>query len=611
MSNYQLSKTGAEIDAALDLAITHEITKANVDGNYPDLTAGDAVHSTYADFASQIETDREIDDAEEACPPIVFGTVGGNAEVQSGLMKFPELRGHTIKWNQLVQNGNFANTDNWSASSGSFSVSDNVGTFTATATNGGISQDIAIKAGHKYLISAQIKLTSATTSVYLDLRHGGGLSNVPTQSTTNWQTVSGIISASDSNYAGYIRVRDGRSSSFDAVQIKNVQIFDITETDYTTVSEFVRDFPLPYYEYNAGTLLSSKSAALLSIGRNQWDEEWEVGSIDASTGEDVSSSSVIRSKNMIPVLQSTKYFFTCPAATGGRYYFYDVTGAFLSSAYISENNSFTIPVGAMLMRFTMASQYGTTYNHDICLYIYWETPNLPYVPYQQQRVTLPNIELRSAGTAYDVLYQQGGGKRRVGTVVLDGTGWDVMESGGHNVFYKSNATQKAYTANVICDRYATTNQGIGSSMPDKSITCDAGGGIALWIRDDSYASLDAFKTAIVGTVVYFELATETDIPTSENPGWDEYLLIDNFGTLIFGAGSSQVPQVPQAYFIRYTVNPVEFLDSVGEKAGWDADEIALKSDIPIPDAPTTDGTYTLKVTVSNGALIYSWVADEE
>lgn len=37
----------------------------------------------------------------------------------------------------------------------------------------------------------------------------------------------------------------------------------------------------------------------------------------------------------------------------------------------------------------------------------------------------------------------------------------------------------------------------------------------------------------------------------------------------------------------------------------------VKSQIVIPDAPTEDGTYVLKCTVSSGEVTYEWVLEEE
>lgn len=44
-------------------------------------------------------------------------------------------------------------------------------------------------------------------------------------------------------------------------------------------------------------------------GVNVWDEEWEVGSISNSTGEDSVSTTTIRSKNYIPVVPGATYYY--------------------------------------------------------------------------------------------------------------------------------------------------------------------------------------------------------------------------------------------------------------------------------------------------------------
>ena len=610
MADYQLSKTGAEIDAALDLAVEHETSKADIDGNYPDLTSGEAIHSTFSDFASQIETDREIDDAEEACPPIVFGTVGGNAEVQSGLMKFPELRGHTIKWNQLINPADIPSTRTINGitftnnGDGTVTVS---GTATASAYISIMSAVGKKIVGHKYLLRG-CPVGGNASNGYRMFDNG--------ESPYKYDVGDGVIyTAAVADDGGiYISVSSGTVISTPITFKPNY--FDITDiygagNEPSTVAEFARSYPWTYYEYSARTLHSSKSSALLSIGRNQWDEEWEVGTINDTTGEEETASDRIRSKNFFPVLPDTVYFANC----GGDYYlypyFYDAHRNFIGAAAGVKNNTFTIPSNALWMRFNMQNTYGTTYNNDICIYINWDTPNLPYVKYQSQEVELPNIELRSAGAAYDVAYQTGGGKRRIGSVDLGTLIWSYNAT--NEVFFATVPGMKemyspTVAKNVLCSVYPTSQSSL-ANLNDKSITASylaSPNDVA--IKDTGYSSADAFKTAMSGVVLYYELASETDITTSENAGWDEYLPIDNFGMLIFYSGSSQEPQVPQAYFIRYTVNLVEFLDSVGEKAGWDADAIALKSDIVIPEAPTTDGTYTLKVTVLNGTPTYSWIA---
>lgn len=591
MSNYQLSKTGAEIDAALELAVTHETTKANKDGTYPDLTAGEAVHSTYADFASQIETDREIDDAEEACPPIVFGTVGGNAEVQNGLMKFPELRGHTIKWNQLMQNGNFVDDSGWGTNDSSISVSSNVCTLTATAQRGLLHRGCVQVQGHKYMLVATIKLTTGTTDIRFC--RGGSILGGASVSTTEWQVMSYFYDGASTTASAYIGICDNRSSDWDAIQVKNFQLFDLTAiygsgNEPSTVAEFVRDFPMPYYAYNAGTLLSSESASLISVGKNQ------------CPGLD----------EYFPVIPGETYEVSGISAGGYLQEFDGNLTLIKTSSEITSATDITLDIRTLFCKVQ-----ATTYTNVFC-YILWSTPGESFVEYESTTVTLPNLELRSAGDYRDVAYQTGGGKRRAMSVTIDGSeGTDVLDTSGSRFAVKLAGIKRWNSQSSPCP-YILNNYYANVSLID---TSNGVQGISVhpsmdWIMiyDSTYTgNLAGYKTWLSThpLTIVIALATETDITTTENPGWDEYIPVDNFGTLIFTQSPAQDIPVPQAYFIRYTVNPVEFLDALGENAGWDADNVALKSDIVVPDAPTTDGTYTLKVTVSNGTPTYSWIAD--
>lgn len=70
-------------------------------------------------------------------------------------------------------------------------------------------------------------------------------------------------------------------------------------------------------------------------GTNKWDEEWELGGIDDSTGEsNVSTNSQFRSKNYIPCAPSTDYFAYYNGGSGGGLYvyFYDINKVFIGRA---------------------------------------------------------------------------------------------------------------------------------------------------------------------------------------------------------------------------------------------------------------------------------------
>lgn len=548
--------------------------KANTDGVYSGMSVG------HANIADQINTDREIENADTACPPVVFGTVGGAAEVQNGLMPFPEVHGYTIKWNQLADCAN--NT-------------------TDHESNVISSKLFNYHFSHKYLAIFDYEIESSVGNIYF-------LFGVWNSSQTSYRrqriNATGLkgraavivnfdnISANDltdGEKAKVLLQRLGTDiSASNKVSTSNIQFFDLTDNIYgagnepTSADVFVRSFPMPYYPYNAGTPLSSKSSSVDFVKRNQWDEEWEVGSIDATTGaNDNNVSSLIRSKNYTMVIPGEVYYASLDGYNA-RIFFYDANKNFLSYYDRSGDGTFTVPINACFIRFRMNTAYGTTYNHDICIYINWDTPGLPYVPYSKQHITLPNLELRSAGSAYDVLYQQGGGKRRAGTYTFDGTemwlqGSSQTSAGMYRYYLNKNIGMKVGLAqDGLCNAFENLGANWNQSTQE---------GVFFGISNElvQFVTATAKTTAELQAIfnssvtIVFPLATETDITIEENPGWTEYAEIDNFGTVKFSQDPAQDIPVPQAYFVRYTVNLVEFLDSLYVHCGGDVSKIALVS----------------------------------
>lgn len=411
MANYQLNHTGAEIDDAVSKAIEHETSKANIDGAYEGLTAGDAYRAIEA---QSIASDRMIEDAEEACPPVHFGAQGDEAEIQSGYSKFTKLLGNSI-----------------------------------------------------------------------------------------------------------------------------------------VESDAIHD---------------SQSTKVTLIGRNQYDGQYENGSIN-SDGSDGSSNTYHRSK-YIRVIGGERYF-QLANGTNRRFYWYNKNKTFIDSTTGSGYTSLA-PNNAEFLRVYWKKSEVPNPDETVCIYINYDTPNLPYVAYKTQEITLPNIVLRSAGDARDEAYQQGGGLRNIGVVTLAqnyAIGDTITISG-----IKSN------TANVLSKHGALSEWGTISGT-----------------------TITLTKALSSGDKINYELATPTAITTSENAGWTELVEVDNFGTILFEQGGSDTVIVPQGYFIEYTVNLVEFLDTAYVRCNGNANNIAL-----IPDAPTSDGTYVLKAVVADGETTYSW-----
>ena len=87
------------------------------------------------------------------------------------------VKGRTIVWNQLIQNGNFVDTTGWRVYNGTGSVSNNNYTFTVTGTQtySFISQYIDKSffiANHKYYVTATIVPQYDTGKITVALHNG-------------------------------------------------------------------------------------------------------------------------------------------------------------------------------------------------------------------------------------------------------------------------------------------------------------------------------------------------------------------------------------------------------------------------------------------------------
>ena len=109
------------------------------------------------------------------------------------------------------------------------------------------------------------------------------------------------------------------------------------------------------------------SVTLLNTGVNQWNEVWELGVYDTSTGEKVSSTVRIRSKDYIPVAGGATYYFFVGVIMNIRVLYYDVNKDFISSPPGFNNTIFTVPSNAKYMTFYIGEGYGVTYNNDISI----------------------------------------------------------------------------------------------------------------------------------------------------------------------------------------------------------------------------------------------------
>ena len=116
-------------------------------------------------------------------------------------------------------------------------------------------------------------------------------------------------------------------------------------------------------------------------GSNIWDEEWENGGINHTTGVNSTSTTLVRSKNYIPCQPSTAYYYVCTGQGGKMFvHYYSSEKTFLSYVEVNNNNAFTTPQDAYYIRFNMSTGYPSSYNNDIA--INYPSTVTTYSPYE-------------------------------------------------------------------------------------------------------------------------------------------------------------------------------------------------------------------------------------
>ena len=567
---------------------------AKQNGSYSTMTVG---------LAEGIVTERQIEEPELSCPPIVMGTTGGDAEIQTGNNRFESLLGNSKKWNQLFKVRNNATGEHGltiTPSDGGFILNgtqneqgDTTEYFTLSSVDipiGGLTPN------HKYFVGGISDLRAKATTVHADtalhIPNAGGATS-PYSGTLKEDCILTVTAANTAVTRFYLFVHNNDSWS----NVKaNIIFIDLTliygaGNEPTTVADFKKDYGAAYYAYNAGTILSSKTAQLISRCRQQWDEEWKHGYYNQNTGVYADFATYICSKNPIKVIQQTDYYLAQHNINKICYIcWYDESGNFLGTSWYSTSQPVrTSPVGADTAQITILDFGAGDYNHNLTLSVFWEDGEGydQYYPYQAQIVDLPNIELRSAGTAKDEAYASGGGKRRIGMVDLGTLTYTLSASGLFQVnLWEVGAlppVDSTVKGNILAYPYETivSNdiQGPSGSHPSPDKVMALSPSYNLYINNLSYDDPAAFKTAMSGVYLFFELKEETDITEEENPGWTELVYTDNYGTLEFVTDPQQVPQVEQPYFIRYTISLTEFLDSTYVRADGDAKNLALQSEV--------------------------------
>lgn len=561
-------------------------TRANlaVKANHA-LKSDEATHSETADLADNLGGKPETHEEN-----FVYQPTAADLSIKDGFAEIKKLKGNTLVWNQLIQNGNFIDGIKiWQTSSvETYLIEQNIIKFVPSAQFGGPIQLIPSIKKHKYLVYADVYQSDSSFGAYIK-GHLGNKNVVIRHNTTSWQRLNAVIDVTkDGN--GSIGIGSLNTENFGEIQATNFQLIDLTQmfgegNEPATVEEFEAMFPDDYYEYNEGELMSFDGKGLKSVGFNQWDEEWELGDINATTGTLTTNSTTIRSKNYIKALPNTKYFIK--KDFDEYVFFYKSDYSFIVSKWVSANSTFTTPSNCCYIMFRCPTSYGVTYKNNICINLshsgYRDGKYEPYEDYTlsfQDGKTISQLTgklngegdsvvifpdgLRSAGEAFDeIVYDESTGKhkaiKRIGNVNMDTLNWEYSDKNVSQYyplgFFKARLRIKS-NENLVSVKYPvrSTNANQDYCM----IGNEAGG--QLYLIDTSFnGDTDSIKASLQGQILYYELA-EPEVYTLDNPINTSYEAYD-FGTEEIIYSEDSEVNIPMKADIEYGFNAVDMIRS--------------------------------------------------
>ena len=590
--------------------------KANVDGAYEQMTVGNA--------EQLVSTIYEKDSV-----PYLFRTSGGSIDI--GDREYDEIVGGTVAWNQLVPTDDKDST-NTVTDSRAFRIQFRRRTSPYTSA-------FAIDNVGKGLFT-RIFNGVDTGGGGVSLNHNGAINNIQIWLSETQNLIVGH------KYLLSLYVVDNDTSVVGGLVTDNLMLFDLTQMFGSTIADhiytletnnagagvawFKKLFPKSYYAYNAGELMSVNVSAHNTVGFNQWDEEWELGGINNQDGSTYSANDRIRSKNYIPCLPNTTYYWKSPNKFGAIAY-YDGGKNFVSAIGNANNNyARTTPSEAHYMKFQLETAYGTTYKNDVCINFHWDGErDGEYEEYVEHEYPLDSsLTLRGIPKldANNNLYYDGDTYESDGTVTRkygyksiesDDVIYVANNSGYSNIAYakvaKPTGAKDKGVASINARHSKYTTDSAVSDWDNASKIGSFFGGAEYnfyWFGFAYGTTIEQMKTALNGTSFFYELATQS---TETATGFTNPQIVDDFGTEEY-VDTRSVP-IPVGHNTKYAPNLRAKLEMSPNSPSGDGDYLVRQTSglneyvqfVPeLPAKPSTNGTYVLKATVSGGVATLTW-----
>lgn len=243
-------------------------------------------------------------------------------------------------------------------------------------------------------------------------------------------------------------------------------------------------------------------------GKNLFDGQLELGSIDNLTGELSSDNKCLRSKNFIRVIQNSTVTLSNDLGYACYIYEYDSNKGFIKYTSKSETNTLKLSDSTNFIKFRSVS--GQTQNNlNVKYQLETSYSKSEYTPFKGSSSTPVDIELRALPNDVKDIYDNGIITRKVGYVEFDGSDdekWTVAGKIGANF---GEITCDNSTGNLLCNKFTNVVLSVTSSTNPIGI-CPITKSIRFKYKNEDI-SVKELKTYLSTNPikVWYELATPT------------------------------------------------------------------------------------------------------
>ena len=477
------------------------------------------------------------------------------------LMSVKSVGGRSIVFNQFAKNKPFDSRNGITTSTdGNYSVLDGTATNAITAKGWwGLKLDeFSPTNGHKYLfcskiISGTVNPANGCTIGTAIQKQIVGKSFIFEMSDKHW----------DSNWLSAIY--SDKDTVFNKLKF-SVMLIDLTlmfgsGNEPTTVEEFEKMFPADYYPYNAGEIVSAGTESVVEQKKNVFDY---TDKIYHGANVNKVENGVIYTKGLtttvlnIPTIVGNKYTLSFKvksntANQGGLRWSIQKgknTSYAHDSSLIKSEVGYEASKEYRAVATFVADTDFVSLDTIVCM-VYDVQLELgdtatDYSPFYQTEYLIPEAIRNlpgygwSAGTAKNYVdYENKRYVQCVDSVDLGTLPWEKGESVSfktHHLAGQKLTKSYSIAPNFICPKYSTKTQNESwgkTSITGISATSNVGGYI--YVNDTSYTDAAAFKQAMQGVMLYYELESPivTDISTLIPDDFLRNIEVESGGSVTF------------------------------------------------------------------------------